>query len=85
MDDPEDDYETALPFSFAEDPCVADIPHSVAAASLDLLPDGPHQALHLHTRPTGHMDGGSMVSTTNQQHHLWHFRPLADHQVARCQ
>jgi hypothetical protein len=90
MDDPEDDYVNALPFSFAEDPCVADIPHSIAAAALDLLSDRPHQALHaldphlrqactschdfysdlrvqsLHAHPTGHMDGGSMVSTTNQ-------------------
>jgi hypothetical protein len=49
MDDPEDDYVTALPFSFAEDPCVADIPHSaswvIAAAVLDLLPDGHHMSL----------------------------------------
>jgi hypothetical protein len=49
MDDREDDYATARPFSFAEDPCIADIPHSaswiIAAAALEQVPDGPHQVL----------------------------------------
>jgi hypothetical protein len=50
VDDPKDNYVTTLTLSFAEDSSVADIPHAaspvIAAAALDLLPDGPHQALH---------------------------------------